>query len=186
MRRISVLLAALAVVFVGSFAAVCSARYTRAQVATPTALPPLVKELEAAWNAHDPERLAALHTDDAVVEYGFSGEVIARGRNQIAEEFAAGVFETYPDVRFETRSGYQSADLVVWEWAFVGSYTGREPGLPPGSGQPVSFRGVSLYELRDGLIVRKVFYTDDLTFLEQIGFVLVPPEATSAAGTPAA
>ncbi len=140
----------------------------------------------AAWNAHDPQRVASFYTEDAVVESGFAGEVVARGRDQIADGFVAGNFAAIPDWRFETRSAHATADRVVWEWTFSGTYTGRFEGLPPGTGQPVSFRGLSLYELRDGLIARKVFYTDDLTLLEQLGFVLVPPEGTPAAGTPAA
>jgi steroid delta-isomerase-like uncharacterized protein len=176
------LLSTLAVVLVASFG--IAMRDTAAQDATPPALPQMVQELEAAWNAHDPQRVAALHTDDAVVEYGFSGEVLARGRDQIAEEFVGGTIATYPDVRFATLGGYQTNDLVVWQWTFTGSYMGQEEGLPPGTGQRVSFGGISLYELRDGKIARKVFYTDDLAFMEQLGFVLMPPQATPATGTP--
>ena len=174
----------LAVVFGGAAVTGSAMRQTAAQESTPTALPPLVAELEAGWNAHDPQRVAALHTEDAVVEYGYSGDVLARGREQIAEEFVGGTISTYPNVHFETRGGYQRDDLVVWEWTLTGSYTGQEEGLPPGTGQPVSFGGISLYWLRDGLIERKVFYTDDLAFMEQIGFTLVLEEGTPVAGTP--
>jgi steroid delta-isomerase-like uncharacterized protein len=179
-------LLAIFVVVVGSFAGDDTTRITAAKEATLAALPPLVLELEAAWNAHDPQRVAALHTEDSVVEYGYSGDVLARGRDRIAEEFVGGTLAIYPDVRFETRAGYQSDELVVWEWTFIGSYTGQEEGLPPGKGQPVSFGGISLYWLRDGQIARKVFYTDHLAFMEQIGFTLVLEEGTPAAGTPEA
>jgi predicted ester cyclase len=146
-----------------------------AEEATAAEVPQLVAELAAAWNAHDPQRVAALHTADAIVELGYSGEVISRGRDQIAKEFVGGVLATYPDVRFETRGGYISDDLMVWRWTFNAHYTGQEPGLPPGTGQPVSFGGVSLYELLDGLISRKIFYTDDLAFMEQLD--LLCPES---------
>jgi steroid delta-isomerase-like uncharacterized protein len=174
------------IVLLVSLAGSAATRHAAAQDATPAALPPLVAELEAAWNAHDPQRVAALHTEDATVEYGYSGDVLASGRDEIAVGFVGGTIATYPDVRFETRAGYQNDDLVVWEWTLTGSYTGQEEGLPPGTGQPVSFGGISLYWLRDGLIERKVFYTDDLAFMEQIGFTLVLPAGTPEPGEPAA
>jgi steroid delta-isomerase-like uncharacterized protein len=181
-RSFITLLSALAVVLVASFGG--AIWHTAAHEGTPSALPPMVQELKAAWNAHDPQRVAAMFTKDGVVEVGFYDELIARGRDQIAEGFAAPVFATYPDVRFETQEGYQTEDLVVWQWTFTGSYTGHE-GLPPGTGQPLTFGGLSLYELRDGHIARKFFFTYDLTFMQQIGFVLELPQGASATGTPA-
>jgi steroid delta-isomerase-like uncharacterized protein len=186
MSRLSfiTLLSAFAVMLAASFGG--AMRHTAAQEATPEPLPPLLAELQAAWNAHDPERYAALFTADGVVEYGFTDDVFARGRDQIANEFAAPVFATYPDVREESRGWYASGDLLIWKWTFTGSYTGQEPGLPPGTGQTVSFPGISIYEVRDGLIARKVFVTDDLAFMQSLGFELVLDEGVPAAATPPA
>jgi steroid delta-isomerase-like uncharacterized protein len=155
------------------------------QSATPAALPPLLVELVAAWNAHDPQRVASFYTEDATVEVGFLGEVIARGRDEIANEFVAGNLAAIPDWRFETRSGYATAGRIIWEWTYTGTYSGQYEGMPAGTGQPVSLRGVTIFELRDGLIARDVFYDDFLGFLEQTGLLEKYAQGTLAAGTPA-
>ena len=75
---------------------------------------------------------------------------------------------------------------LVWHWTFSWSYLGQEEGLQPGTCQPVSFAGVSIYELREGQIARKDFVTDDLAFMEQLGFAPVFEEGTSTTSTSAA
>lgn len=151
--------------------------------ATPAAQPPVLEELVAAWNAHDPQRVAALYTEDAVVEVGFAGEIIAEGRDAIANEFVAANLAAIPDWQFETRAAYEAGDYLIWEWTYTGTYTGQFEGAPPGTGQPVSLRGVTIFELRDGLIARDIFYDDYFAFLEQLGLLPVA-EAAEEAGTP--
>ena len=189
MRRSWAFVSVAVVVLLAVFA-VGRAANTAAQDATPAAspaaLPPLLVDLVEAWNAHDPQRVASFYTEDATVEVGFTGEVVARGRDQIAEEFVARNLAAIPDWRFETRSGFATADRIVWEWTFTGTYTGQFPGLPPGEGQPVAVSGVTIFELRDGRIARDVFYDDFYGFLEQLGLLPGEGQGTPAAGTPAA
>lgn len=188
-RQTPVLLALAAVLLLGALAAgrvATTVAQDASPAATPEALPPLLVELVAAWNAHDPQRVAAFYTEDAVVEVGATGEVFARGRDQIAEEFVARNLAAIPDWLFETRSGYATADRIVWEWTFTGTYTGQFPGLPPGEGQPVAVRGATIFELRDGLIARDVFYDDFYGLLEQLGVLPGPEQGTPAVATPAA
>ena len=184
-RRTPVLLALAAVVLLGTLAAGRAAT-TAAQDATPAALPPMLVDLVEAWNAHDPQRVASFYTEDATVEVGFTGDVVARGRDRIAEEFVARNLAAIPDWRFETRSGFATADRIVWEWTFTGTYTGQFPGLPPGEGQPVSVSGVTIFHLRDGLIARYVFYDDFAALLDQLGLLPAPEPGAPAAATPAA
>ena len=186
MRRQSLVLLSLAAFLLLGALAAGRAASTAAQDATPAALPPMLVDLVAAWNAHDPQRVASFYTEDAVVEIGFTGEVIARGRDQIANEFVAGNFAAFPDWQFATRSGYATADRMIWEWTITGTYTGHLPGLPPGTGQAVSFRGVTIFELRAGLIARDVFYDDFYGLLDQLGLIPAPEQGTPAAATPAA
>lgn len=98
----------------------------------------------------------------------------------VGEEFVARNLAAIPDWRFETRSGYATADRIVWEWTFHGTYTGEFPGLPPGEGQPVSVSGVTIFELRDGLIAREVFYDDFFAFLEQLALLPAAEQGTPA------
>lgn len=154
-----------------------------AQDATPsddmTALPPILAAYEAAWNAGDDgSQLAALFTDDGTFEdVPFS--TLYRGHEQIAA-YAAVNFAASTDLAIPTIAGFATDTWAVNEWMYSGLYTGQFPGLPPGTGQPYSFRGAHVLELRDGMISRVSAYYDLYTILVQTG--AVPPPG----GTPTA
>jgi steroid delta-isomerase-like uncharacterized protein len=114
-----------------------------------------------AWNRHDPEAIAALHTEDAVFENHTSGGH-AIGPRAIAE-IAAAVFRTFPDIRFVARRRYVSAALIVDEWTATG--TQAQPMTRDGrtiapSGRAVQWNGVDIMPVRDGKIARKDVYVD--------------------------
>ena len=156
-----------------------------AQEATPTtdaaALPAPFDELIAAWNGHDPQRLAALYADETVVEWKTAGGPTFRDPDEVAG-WAAGTFAAVPDLRFETGAAFVAGDLGGVEWVLIGTYEGQLPGLPPGAGQALSLPGASVFEFRDGKIVRETLYFDLYSLLIQTG--AVPPPG--AAATPAA
>ena len=66
-----------------------------------------------AWNAHDVERIGSMHAPDMVFENHTAGEQ-AQGEQALAH--IAGIFESWPDLEFETRRLYVREDLVVQEW----------------------------------------------------------------------
>ncbi len=152
-----------------------------AQEATPAPLPPPLDELLAAWNAHDPQRLAALYAEDAVVDVRIASNQVFRGPDEVAA-WAAGTFAAVPDLRFEIGRAFVAGDLVALEWVYTGTYTGQLPGLPPGAGQALRVPGATVFELRDGKIVRETLYYDLYLFLIQTGAVPAP----GAQATPAA
>ncbi len=153
-----------------------------AQEATPAAaLPPPLDEVLAAWNAHDPQRLAALYAEDAVVEVRIASNQVFHGPEQVAA-WAAGNFAAVPDLRFEIGRVLVAGDRVALEWVYTGTYTGQLPGLPPGAGQAIRVPGATVFELRDGKIVRETLYYDLYLFLIQTGAVPAP----GAAATPGA
>ena len=66
-----------------------------------------------AWNAHDVERIAAMHATDMVFENHTAGE---RAEGEHALLHIAQIFESWPDIEFKTRRLYVREDLVVQEW----------------------------------------------------------------------
>ena len=54
----------------------------------------------AAWEARDPDAIAALHTEDTMFWSHFAGEPVI-GRAAVRDTFA-GLFETFEDFAFET------------------------------------------------------------------------------------
>jgi steroid delta-isomerase-like uncharacterized protein len=126
-----------------------------------------------AWNCHDVDAILALHTDDAVFENHTSGG-IARGKLQI-RELIDGVFETFPDLHFATRRAYFGKSVAVLEWTATATHANpvaRGTQTFPPTGKTLSWDGLDVLPLRDGLIARKDVYADSLSFLRQLGVPL--------------
>jgi predicted ester cyclase len=74
--------------------------------------------------------------------------------------FSGMVFETLATVADETN--------VAVRWRVTVDHTGPFAGVEP-TGKRVSFEGVALYRLANGLIVETSLYIDELALLVQVG-----------------
>jgi steroid delta-isomerase-like uncharacterized protein len=104
---------------------------------------------------------------------GSQGDRGAEGFRQVIAALRAGV----PDIHFTIEDMFASGDRVVARTTWTGTQTGTLRGIPP-SGREVTNTGISIFQIRDGAIVRVWMETDRLGFLQQIGVVpvdLVPP-----------
>ena len=123
-----------------------------------------------AWNRHDVEAILALHTDDAVFENHTSGGV-AVGKAAI-RVLLEQVFATFPDLSFATRRAYFGESLAVVEWTASATHArpvARGTQTFPPTGNTLSWNGVDVMPIRDGLIARKDVYADSISFLRQLG-----------------
>jgi steroid delta-isomerase-like uncharacterized protein len=148
---------------------------------TPVSAPPLIEEWAAAWSSHDPERLLALFADDAMYEE-VAGGLVFRGKEEIG-----GYIQTnltgFPDVTVTLHTGFSVGDWAAAEWVYAGTFTGPFPGLPEPTGNTFALRGATIYELRDGKIVRNSDYYDLVSFTTQLG--VGPASNASESATPA-
>lgn len=83
------------------------------------------------------------------------------------------VLEAFPDLHYTTHELVAEGDVVVQSWTVRGTHKGDLAGLAP-TGKPMVAGGLSLFEIRDGRIVRHEAQTDTMPFLIQCG--VVPPE----------
>ena len=123
-----------------------------------------------AWNRHDVDAILALHTEDSTFENHTSGGK-AVGRAEI-RKIVEGVFATFPDLHFEGRRLYVRENLVVHEWtatATHGQPITRAGKTYPATGKRISWTGMDIIPMRDGLVLRKDVYADSITYLRQIG-----------------
>src|SRR5215218_677562 len=124
-----------------------------------------------AWNAHDLEAIAALHAPDMVFENHTAGE---RAEGEKALEHIARIFESWPDIAFETRRLYVREDLVVQEWTARATHEkplSRGDIVVEPSGARIEWKGVDVIPFEDGRIKRKDVYSDSVAILRQVGLL---------------
>jgi steroid delta-isomerase-like uncharacterized protein len=135
----------------------------------------LMLDYLAAWNARDPDRIAAFFTDDAVYEDQGAG-LVARGRERIREH-AARVHAAFPDLRFELVRAAHGEDFTAGEWNAHMTHLGSLDGLRP-TGRVIESSGVDVATLdSDGRITHLASYYDGAGIMRVLGFL---PERGSA------
>ena len=124
-----------------------------------------------AWNAHDVERVGSLHAPDMVFENHTAGE---RAEGDEALEHIAGIFDSWPDISFETRRLYVRDDLVVQEWTARATHVKplrRGEIVAEPSGKRIAWRGVDVIPFEHGKVKRKDVYSDSVSILRQVGLL---------------
>src|SRR4029450_7209684 len=84
------------------------------------------------------------------------------------------IFETWPDIRFETRRLYVRDGVVAQEWTATATHpnTMGRGGLVAGTtGRTVRWRGVDVIPFENGLVKRKDVYSDSVSILRQVGLL---------------
>lgn len=112
----------------------------------------VMAQLTAAINDHDLDRMVALfHPDYDSRQPAHPGRTFT-GREQVRANWGA-MFGGVPDFRAEVVRSAQDGDTNWTEWAWHGTRT---------DGAPFEVRGVTLFEVRDGLIVAGTLYVEDV------------------------
>jgi steroid delta-isomerase-like uncharacterized protein len=119
----------------------------------------------AAWAAHDPDAIIAMHTDDTVFDM-HNGAGPADGRAAARNAMAA-LFAQSPDLSFAPKTLRLGDDHVVTEYVVSGTVDGTG----------FACDGVDVFTLRDGLIARKDTYLDYVTYARQLGVDLAAAPA---------
>jgi steroid delta-isomerase-like uncharacterized protein len=121
------------------------------------------KEYSGAWAAHDPDAIAAMHTDDSVFDL-HDVSASATGREAVRDLIAT-LLTAVPDLRFEPKRFHFGADHFVTEYMMSGTAEGK----------PFAIAGADVFTMRDGLVGRKDSYLDWLAYQRQVG---IDPVAT--------
>lgn len=124
-----------------------------------------------AWNAHDVERIALMHAPDMVFENHTAGE---RAEGVQALRHIAGIFESWPDIEFQTRRLYVREDLVVQEWTARATHVKplqRGEIVVEPSGKRIEWKGMDVIPFEDGKVKRKDVYSDSVSILRQVGLL---------------
>jgi steroid delta-isomerase-like uncharacterized protein len=121
----------------------------------------------AAWNAHDPDAVAAIFAEEATIRDVGAPEPV-RGREAIRQR-AADLLAAFPDFRL------RQLDLVVGEsanadrWEVTATHTGPFLGIEA-TGNRVQVEGATFSRFdSNGLVVEDVHFWDVATLLSQLG-----------------
>jgi steroid delta-isomerase-like uncharacterized protein len=119
----------------------------------------------------DPAGLAALHTEDGVLESVMAGKIT--GRREI-EQFYRSLFTSFPDFRWDPEELFIDGDRVVQTATFGGTDSGGFMGVPP-TGKQMRIAGVFFFTFRDARIQHMRSLYDFTGLLVQIGVLKVRP-----------
>jgi len=135
------------------------------------ALSAAIDRYNEAWNAHDVDAIVAMHAADMVFANHTAGESAS---GEEVRGHIASIFESWPDLRFETRRLYVREGLVVQEWTATATHTKPmrrgEIEAPP-SGRTISWDGIDSIPFAEGKVKRKDVYSDSVSILRQVGLL---------------
>lgn len=130
-----------------------------------------IDRYNAAWNAHDPDAIVAMHAPGMVFENHTAGEV---AEGQAVRDHIGRIFAGWPDIAFETRRLYVREDLVVQEWTASATHSQpmrRGDIVAEPSGKRIQWKGLDVIPFEDGLVARKDVYSDSVSILRQVGLI---------------
>ena len=112
-----------------------------------------------------------MHAPDMVFENHTAGE---RAEGEEALAHIAGIFESWPDIDFQTRRLYVREDLVVQEWTATATHVkplSRGEIVAEPSGKRIEWNGMDVIPFEDGKVKRKDVYSDSVSILRQVGLL---------------
>ena len=131
----------------------------------------LIGRYNEAWNAHDVDAIVAMHAPDMVFENHTAGE---SAQGEAVRGHIEAIFETWPDIRFETRRLYARDGVVTQEWTATATHarTMRRGDLvAEPTENRIEWRGVDVIPFENGLVKRKDVYSDSVSILRQVGLL---------------
>ncbi|HSD23845.1 MAG TPA: ester cyclase [Solirubrobacterales bacterium] len=131
----------------------------------------VIARYNEAWNGHDLDAIMSLHAPDMVFENHTAGE---SAQGEEVREHIGAIFDTWPDIRFETRRLYVRDGVVAQEWTATATHTNtmrRGELVAEPTGRKVEWRGVDVIPFEDGKVKRKDVYSDSVSILRQVGLL---------------
>ncbi len=128
--------------------------------------------------AKDFEGMNALRAPEFVLDFVY-GDASESGPLSLDEtkQFWPSWLSGFPEMDYEVTRTIVAEKVVVTQWVFTGTHTEQlgppifNPPVAP-SGRTVMFRGVSIYDIDDGLIQCETTYIDLATIMVELGVVL--------------
>ena len=146
-------------------------------VDSPSALD-VIKEYTAALMAGDSEGMSALHAPDYLLDWVYADAFETPPSSALeTSAFWPAFFAGFPEMDYQVTRTVAAPELVVVQWIFRGTHSAplgppifQAPRLP--TGRTIQLRGISVYDVSDGLIQRETTYMDLATLMVELGLTL--------------
>jgi steroid delta-isomerase-like uncharacterized protein len=127
------------------------------------AIEAFAQEYDRAWNAKDPDAIAAMHAEDGTYRLHIAGSPEVRGREALREAFATSI-ANWRELDFEFDRALYGESFYVWQATLHGVLENPlELGAVtlPANGVSLAFAGLDVITLTDdGLIESKQTHFD--------------------------
>ena len=135
----------------------------------------IVSKYVTALAAQDTDTMKSFHADEFMVDWVY-GDAFENPPSSAEEsnKFFPAWFAGFDEIDYEVKRTIAAEEVVVTEWVFTGIHTGPlgppvfEERLDP-TGRTIQFRGVTIYDVADGLIQRETIYMDLATLIVELG-----------------
>ncbi|HXB16095.1 MAG TPA: nuclear transport factor 2 family protein [Solirubrobacteraceae bacterium] len=137
----------------------------------PVELERTIARYNDAWNAHDLDAIMSMHAPDMVFANHTAGESAC---GEEVRAHIASIFETWPDISFETNRLYVRDGVVAQEWTARATHTRtmrRGEIVAEPTGRSVQWEGADVIPFENGLVKRKDVYSDSVSILRQVGLL---------------
>jgi steroid delta-isomerase-like uncharacterized protein len=146
------------------------ARVGAAAAAEPPRVLPVVYGYLAAWNAHNVARASRYFAED-VVYYDATVGTRVDGKQAATTGVVANFINAVPDLIWGIRGPPSvTGNEVAFSWSFTGTNTGAWADGRPATNRRFTFTGISVFRIRDGLIVEQSDYYDVQGLFRQLGW----------------
>ena len=132
------------------------------------AIAQFVTELLEAWNAHDPERVAAFYAQ--TYEGTDVGEASPLRGPEAVRQMVIRYLRAFPDLKFTQEEIIVQGQRAALVWKARGTHRGPLMNIPA-TNRPTEIRGMSLLAVEDGKIAHEMSIWDVAGFLRSIGLL---------------
>jgi steroid delta-isomerase-like uncharacterized protein len=127
-----------------------------------------IQNLTDAWNSHDLELVLPFYSEH--YEGVDIGEPQLQHGREAVRKMLLYYWKAFPDLKFYVVSTVAEENHIAISWQAEGTHHGSIMNIPP-TGRKVQVKGVSVIEVKDGLVTRGEYIWDLAGMLRHMGLL---------------
>jgi steroid delta-isomerase-like uncharacterized protein len=124
--------------------------------------------INQAWNSHDIEKVLGFYAPECVSDDVGQASLL-HGREGLHTMLTA-YWKAFPDLQFSVKDIIVEDARLAIAWVAQGTHQGTIMNIPP-TGHRVQVRGMSMLDVKDGLVVRAQYIWDIAGMLRHMGLL---------------